>query len=717
MSSLVSNYIVNPIRRQARRFSSGFAPDELVAVPALEPQHHRTSSAGGPSFGSGSAILEGDEEGRILGWTAIESESSAGAGAGAFTAEALLPITPRSQTIPDSPRDCDAPPPSSTTMADRSATASPTSTAGPRQPPSPTEALDVARDTLPSVAARWLTDPALLRSSTPLPEDDGMGALRARIRGVQAMDISQTLKAQLMHQILLEGYTKAKLAPDASPSLKPGSPSGRSVPDTAEPSSTLQSLKFWNQQGDGTGALNVPLSEDDLRPTYAPPVPTDDIGERLGKMRVEDHGHPVLGCEHYRRNVKLQCATCDRWYTCRFCHDAAEGHVLPRKDTKNMLCMLCGCAQRASDTCTGCGESAAYYFCGICKLWNDDPDKSIYHCNDCGLCRVGQGLGKDFFHCKKCMACISMHGGHKCIERSIDCDCPICGEYMFSSPKPVVFMQCGHSIHRHCFDEHMKTSYKCPLCNKSCLNMEYQFRNFDMAILTQPMPAEYRDARAVVSCNDCSAKSQTAYHWLGLKCSVCNSYNTVQQQLLNMPGSAPSQVPPPVVEIRPFSHTTLPAPPQWVANTRERTPSPPLLPSPAPSRSAPSSPSALPPPPPSSLLGFFPRPSVSPEPDHTVAVGGYITPTSPTSAIPIATIQTAQEHDTDDEEDGLDDERQDIFDFWGRDRDDHRNVTSAESADGVADEELEEESSSEEEDACEDDDDDDEEAIVLVGHR
>lgn len=129
-----------------------------------------------------------------------------------------------------------------------------------------------------------------------------------------------------------------------------------------------------------------------------------------------------------------------------------------------------------------------------------------------------------------------MSANHKCFEQSVDCDCPICSEYLFNSPKSVIFMQCGHSIHRDCFDAHMKTSYKCPLCNKSCLNMEIQFRNIDVAILTQPMPPEYADARAVISCNDCSAKSQTAYHWLGLKCAVCQSYNTTQLQLLNLPG-------------------------------------------------------------------------------------------------------------------------------------------------------------------------------------
>ena len=74
--------------------------------------------------------------------------------------------------------------------------------------------------------------------------------------------------------------------------------------------------------------------------------------------------------------------------------------MLNRRETKNMLCMLCGCAQPASEECALCSERGAWYYCDVCKLWDDDPEKSIYHCNDCGICRVGKGLGKDFFHCK-----------------------------------------------------------------------------------------------------------------------------------------------------------------------------------------------------------------------------------------------------------------------------------------------------------------------------
>lgn len=102
---------------------------------------------------------------------------------------------------------------------------------------------------------------------------------------------------------------------------------------------------------------------------------------------------------------------------------------------------------------------------------------------------------------------------------------------MFTSPKPVVFMGCGHSIHQKCYDEHMLRSYKCPICNKSLLNMQSQFRQLELAILAQPMPPEFRDTRATILCNDCSGKSSVPYHWLGLKCAICTSYNTVEIQI------------------------------------------------------------------------------------------------------------------------------------------------------------------------------------------
>jgi hypothetical protein len=117
----------------------------------------------------------------------------------------------------------------------------------------------------------------------------------------------------------------------------------------------------------------------------------------------------------------------------------------------------------------------------------------------------------------------------------MDRDCPICGEYMFTSHKKVVSMKCGHMIHDTCHTEYIKTSYRCPICSKSVENMESQFRRLDNHLEEQPMPPEYKNTRAIILCNDCEAKTSTKYHWGGLKCEVCLSYNTVELQLLNLP--------------------------------------------------------------------------------------------------------------------------------------------------------------------------------------
>ena len=40
-----------------------------------------------------------------------------------------------------------------------------------------------------------------------------------------------------------------------------------------------------------------------------------------------------------------------------------------------------------------CGKTLSKYYRGVCNLWDNDPTKKIYHCHDCGLCRIGEGLG------------------------------------------------------------------------------------------------------------------------------------------------------------------------------------------------------------------------------------------------------------------------------------------------------------------------------------
>lgn len=99
-------------------------------------------------------------------------------------------------------------------------------------------------------------------------------------------------------------------------------------------------------------------------------------------------------------------------YTCRFCHDEQEGHTVNRKEVTELICVLCDTRQPVQATCQNCHCRFGKYTCLECNLF-DDEDKNQYHCDGCGICRVG---GRDrFFHCEKCNMClpVQLQNGHK----------------------------------------------------------------------------------------------------------------------------------------------------------------------------------------------------------------------------------------------------------------------------------------------------------------
>ncbi|KAG0711018.1 RING finger and CHY zinc finger domain-containing protein 1 [Chionoecetes opilio] len=110
-----------------------------------------------------------------------------------------------------------------------------------------------------------------------------------------------------------------------------------------------------------------------------------------------------LGCDHYRRKCKLVSPCCKNNYICRFCHDEGENHALDRPNITQVECLVCNKMQPFSQTCANCGIIFGNYFCEKCKLFGDE-DLGMYHCEGCGLCRVG---GRDkFFHCDICELCL-----------------------------------------------------------------------------------------------------------------------------------------------------------------------------------------------------------------------------------------------------------------------------------------------------------------------
>ncbi|KAL8960032.1 MAG: hypothetical protein Q9193_003201 [Seirophora villosa] len=245
-----------------------------------------------------------------------------------------------------------------------------------------------------------------------LPADDGMSLMRKRIVAIQRTNSSSAEKARMVHDLMTEQYNSSQPSLHAFGARSPASLASHERPFTPaslhsmENHSTHCTSPPTSLSSAAEGNNPFHLTPDDLKPTfYRKPTPTQadaESGNRSTDRLSDESGEESkpLGCPHYKRNIKLQCSACYRWYTCRFCHDEVEDHSLNRRETKSMLCMLCGCAQAASEECSQCGESSARYYCSVCKLWDDDPAKSIYHCSDCGICRIGQGLGKDFYHCK-----------------------------------------------------------------------------------------------------------------------------------------------------------------------------------------------------------------------------------------------------------------------------------------------------------------------------
>ncbi|XP_057960790.1 zinc finger protein BRUTUS-like [Malania oleifera] len=236
----------------------------------------------------------------------------------------------------------------------------------------------------------------------------------------------------------------------------------------------------------------------------------------------------VFGCEHYKRNCKLRAACCGKLFTCRFCHDKVSDHSMDRKATSEMMCMQCLKVQAVGPNCTtsSCnGLSMAKYYCSICKFFDDE--RTVYHCPFCNLCRVGRGLGVDFFHCMTCNCCLAMKlVDHKCREKGLETNCPICCDFLFTSSATVRALPCGHFMHSACFQAYTCSHYICPICSKSLGDMAVYFGMLDALLASEELPEEYRDRCQDILCNDCGKKGASRFHWLYHKCGFCGSYNT-----------------------------------------------------------------------------------------------------------------------------------------------------------------------------------------------
>ena len=242
------------------------------------------------------------------------------------------------------------------------------------------------------------------------------------------------------------------------------------------------------------------------------------------------------GCEHYVTRCKLICPTCDNHYYCRFCHDLTENafdlppnkqHIIDRHAITEVLCTNCNTRQPASNECQTCKIQFASYFCNICNLYDDNGTKQIYHCDKCNICRVSNG--QSYYHCDGCNTCIAvaLKDQHKCADVTNEV-CPICDDMLFTTRNSIFKLNCGHWIHTKCFQDMLTHgNITCPFCSKLMVDLTEHYNIIDEYVTTTPMPNEYVKTVSIL-CNECVKVNEVNYHFYGLKCPDCGTYNTKQ---------------------------------------------------------------------------------------------------------------------------------------------------------------------------------------------
>lgn len=242
----------------------------------------------------------------------------------------------------------------------------------------------------------------------------------------------------------------------------------------------------------------------------------------------------IINCSHYERDCMILSPCCNKWYSCRLCHDEDNDHKLDRKIISTIICKQCSTIQPQSNLCSNCGISFAKYYCSICKLWAGDK-QDIYHCPDCNICRLGKGIDIDRVHCHTCNICIDIQyiNDHKCFQHSMDSNCPVCQKYMWDSTETIIYLPCGHCIHKDCLTQLSNNSFQCPTCKKSIYqDMSPIWNQIDVLIENHTMPDEFSSWKSTIICNDCQLQTTNIpYHFIYHKCGHCNGYNTVVEDV------------------------------------------------------------------------------------------------------------------------------------------------------------------------------------------
>jgi RING finger/CHY zinc finger protein 1 len=274
-------------------------------------------------------------------------------------------------------------------------------------------------------------------------------------------------------------------------------------------------------------------------------------------------------CSHYKKKCSsFQFECCSILDPCHRCH--LERNTCDNVKILTVVCSVCKTRQPPSSKCSNCLEVFAKNYCGICSIWTI---KNIFHCDSCGICRVGKK--EDTFHCNTCMMCFKItNSEHVCLSTSfVEKQCVVCNEDIFNNQDKSFPLPCNHFVHKNCLVEYTKFgNLNCPYCKMSICNLEERWKSIRDSIQKTPVPKNFfvlkegfivpskfgrfhihkikdslyygnfvdwsigrgilhesaltKNIYVSIYCNDCFQKSQTLFHFYGLECKHCGSFNT-----------------------------------------------------------------------------------------------------------------------------------------------------------------------------------------------
>jgi hypothetical protein len=222
-------------------------------------------------------------------------------------------------------------------------------------------------------------------------------------------------------------------------------------------------------------------------------------------------------CDHYYNYSNIYTPCCDKIYSCIKCHNINADHEINIKEIKHLVCKICDRKQQISDTCKYCSTKFGQYSCIYCLVFENNIN-IFSHCDKCNKCVSHKNI-TNLLHCNTCSYCLPKE--HKC-RNNIDLDCCICLEQIDKKTNSIQ-LRCSHIFHELCFESYKKV--KCPLCSKTTTDVQLEYHDLDKDILNTPIPEELKEL-TIIYCNDCENKSSAIYHYKGIKCSICSSYNT-----------------------------------------------------------------------------------------------------------------------------------------------------------------------------------------------